>query len=50
MGAAFLERNSHAFFATEAAAVLRTLALATGEMPEAAYAEWLKSNSKRKTR
>ena len=47
MGAGFLERNGFEFHATEAEAVLRTLALAAGEMTEAAYAEWLKANSKR---
>jgi len=43
----FLELNGHRFKATEADAVLRTLALAAGEMTEAAYAEWLKVNSER---
>jgi death-on-curing protein len=47
LGAAFLERYGFEFFATEAEAVVRTLALAAGEMTEAAYAEWLKANSKR---
>jgi death-on-curing protein len=47
MGAGFLERNGFQFVATEAEAVLRTLALAAGEMSEAEYAEWLKANSKR---
>jgi death on curing protein len=47
MGAGFLERNGFEFCATEAEAALRTLALAAGEMTEAAYAEWLKENSKR---
>ena len=47
MGAGFLERNGFDFLATEADAVLRTLALAAGEMTEAAYAHWLKANSKR---
>jgi death-on-curing protein len=46
MGAGFLERNGFEFFATEAEAALRTLALAAGEMSEAAYAEWMKTNSK----
>ena len=46
MGAGFLERNGFEFHATEAEAALRTLALAAGEMTEAAYAEWLKTNSK----
>ena len=47
LGAGFLERNGFAFHATEAEAVVRTLALAAGAMSEAAYAEWLKANSKR---
>lgn len=50
MGAGFLERNEHDFLATEADAVVRTLALAAGEMTEAAYAEWLATHSKRKRR
>ncbi len=47
LGAGFLERNGFEFHATEAEAVVRTLALAAGEMTEAAYAEWLKENSRR---
>jgi len=47
MGAGFLERNGFEFVATETEAVLRTLALAAGEMSEAEYAAWLKANSKR---
>ena len=43
----FLELNGYRFRATEVDAALRTLALAAGEMSEAAYAEWLKANSKR---
>jgi death-on-curing protein len=46
LGAGFLERNGHEFHATEAAAVVSTLALAAGEMTEAGYAEWLAANSK----
>jgi death-on-curing protein len=46
MGAGFLERNGFEFHASEAEAVVRTLALAAGEMTEAAYAEWLKANSR----
>jgi death-on-curing protein len=46
MGAGFLERNGMAFTANEADAVLRTLALAAGEMSEAAFAAWLKANSR----
>jgi len=47
LGAAFLERNGFEFHATEAEAVLRTLALAAGEMGEAEYAQWMKANSTR---
>lgn len=47
MGAGFLERNGFEFVATETEAVLRTLALAAGELTEADYAAWLKANSKR---
>jgi death on curing protein len=43
----FLELNGCRFQATEVDAALRTLALAAGEMSEAAYADWLKANSKR---
>ncbi len=43
----FLEANGYRFHATEVDAALRTLALAAGEMSQAAYAEWLKKNSKR---
>ena len=45
LGAAFLERNGHAFVASEVEATLRTLALAAGECTEAAYAAWLADNS-----
>jgi death-on-curing protein len=47
LGAGFLERNGCEFFAKEADAALRTLALAAGEMTEGAYAEWLRANSRR---
>lgn len=47
MGTAFLERNGLAFQASEAEAVLRTLALAAGELSEAGYAEWLNANTRR---
>lgn len=43
----FLELNGYRFQATEADAVLQTLALAAGEATEAAYSEWLKANSRR---
>jgi death-on-curing protein len=47
MGAGFLERNGYEFLASETEVVIRTLALAAGEMTEAAYADWLKVNSKK---
>ena len=47
LGAGFLERNGHEFFASEAEAAVRTLALAAGEMSEAEYAAWLKKNSRK---
>ena len=47
LGAGFLERNGFELHATEAEAVVRTLALAAGEMTEAEYAQWLKANSRR---
>lgn len=40
----FLELNGFHFRATEVDVVLRTLALAAGEMTEASYAEWLNAN------
>lgn len=45
MGAGFLERNGYEFFADEADAAIRTLALAAGDMTEKAYAAWLETNS-----
>jgi len=47
LGAAFLERNGHEFFATEVDATLKTLALAAGEMDERKYAAWLTANSRK---
>lgn len=47
MGAGFLERNGFEFQASEAEAVVRTLALAAGELTEAGYAEWMAANSRR---
>jgi death-on-curing protein len=47
MGAGFLERNGYEFLASEAEVAIRTLALAAGEMSEAAYADWLQANSKK---
>jgi death-on-curing protein len=46
--ALFLELNDRRFHATEVDVVLRTLALAAGEMSEAAYADWLKANARRR--
>ena len=43
----FLDLNGYRFIAPEVEVVLRTLALAAGEMTEASYAEWMKANSKR---
>ena len=43
----FLQLNGWRLEASEVDATLRTLALAAGEMTEAAYAEGLKANSKR---
>lgn len=50
MAAGFLERNGAQFFAGEADAVIRTLALAAGEMSETEYGEWLKANLRRRKR
>lgn len=47
LGAGFLERNGFRFSASEAEAVLRTLALAAGEMSEVDYAAWLKANARK---
>ena len=47
LGAAFLERNGQTFFATEVDAVMKTLALAAGEINEAAYAAWFAENCRR---
>ena len=41
----FLEANGHAFSGSEVDAVLRTLALAAGELDEAGHAEWLAETS-----
>ena len=47
MAVLFLELNGYSLHAAEADAAVRTLALAAGEMSEAAYAEWFRANSKR---
>ncbi len=41
----FLGRNGYEFEATEGDVVIKTLAVAAGELDEQHYAEWLKSNS-----
>lgn len=43
----FLELNGRRFAASEVDATVCMLALATGEMSEAAYSAWLKANTKR---
>ena len=45
MGALFLQLNGRRLVATEADAVLQTLALAAGEIAEDVYAGWLEANS-----
>lgn len=45
IAALFLELNGYRFQAAEVDVVLRTLALASGETTEAAFALWLKANS-----
>ena len=42
----FIEVNGRRFLATEADAIVRTLALAASELDEAGYAEWLAANSR----
>lgn len=46
----FLESNGHAFRGSEVDAVLKTLALAAGELDEAGYAAWLAENTTEPTR
>jgi death-on-curing protein len=48
LGAGFLERNGFEFHAGEEEVVLRTLALAAGEMSESEYAAWLKADSRKR--
>lgn len=43
----FLELNGYRFRVGEVDAAVRTLALAAGEMSEAEFAMWMKTNSKR---
>lgn len=49
LGAGFLELIGMEFVASEADAVIKTLALAADELTEAAYAEWLSQNSRVRT-
>ena len=42
----FLEVNKRRFLATEADAIVRTLALAASELDEAGYADWLAMTSR----
>ncbi len=44
--ALFLEANGFRFVASEADAVVRTLALAAGEIDEAEFAGWLRDNAR----
>jgi death on curing protein len=41
----FVELNGWRFTASEVEVVLRTLALAAGELTEGSYSEWMKENS-----
>lgn len=41
----FIELNGYVFRASEVDATVRTLALAAGDMSEAAFSEWLQANS-----
>ena len=47
LGAGFLELNGMEFVASEADAVIKTLALAAGEMTEGAYAVWIEQNCRK---
>lgn len=50
IGAAFLELNGFVFQATEEDAVQAVFALAAGDLDEAGYAKWLRSNAKQRRR
>lgn len=50
VAATFLELSGREFFAGEVDAVVRTLALAAGELDETGYAVWLRQNSRRPRR
>jgi len=46
LAATFLEINGMEFSATEESVIEKTLALASGKLKQARYAEWLRQNSK----
>lgn len=48
IGVAFLELNGFVFSATEEDAVQSVFSLAAGDLDEAGYAKWLRSNAKRR--
>ena len=48
IGIAFLERNGFVFTAPEQEATQAVFALAAGDLDEAGYAAWLRSNAKRR--
>lgn len=48
IGIAFLELNGFAFHATEEDSIQAVFALAAGDLDEAGYAKWLRSNAKRR--
>lgn len=50
IGIAFLELNGYELQATEADATQAVFALAAGDLDEAGYAKWLRSNVKRRQR
>jgi death-on-curing protein len=47
LAAMFLELNGQVLTATEESVVEKTLALAAGQLTEAGYAAWLKTNSRK---
>ncbi len=47
LAATFLELNGLVFTASEESVLEKTLALAAGELKEAGYAAWLKTNSRK---
>ncbi len=47
LGAGFLELNGMEFVASEADAVIKTIALTAGEMTEGAYAVWIEQNCRK---